>query len=84
MSRPEGCPACALSVRLKPGELERILAEHFRDADRVDDSVYAVRIASCVSCPDLRYGNTCMHCGCLVEVTARLADRSCPAPMQRW
>lgn len=84
MSRPEGCPACALSVRLRPGELERILGEHFADAPRVDDGVSARRIASCSSCPDLRYGSTCMHCGCLVEVIARLEGRSCPAPAPRW
>ncbi len=42
------------------------------------------RLALCHACPDLYRGTTCRHSGCLVEVRARLAERSCPAPSPRW
>ncbi len=86
MSYPTGCPACGLSVRLKPGEVERIVADYFRGDPPAlaTDAEYARRLAICVGCADLLYGNTCRHCGCLVEVRARIRDKSCPAPAERW
>jgi hypothetical protein len=81
-----GCPGCGISVGLASGELERIVAEYFRgDAPplaAVDEAER--RLALCDTCPDLLYGGTCRHCGCLVEVLSRLADRACPAPAPRW
>jgi hypothetical protein len=69
-------------VRLKSGEIERILAEYLASSAEpvalTDDTTYAHRLAVCRDCPDLLYGTTCRHCGCLVAVRAKLADRRWP------
>ena len=80
------CIGCTRIVRLAPGEVERLLARYLETAsDAVaDDSTYAARLAVCDNCPDLRYGTTCRHCGCLVAVRAKIAGKSCPAPLSRW
>ncbi len=81
-----GCPSCGLSVRLAPGEVERIMAEYFRGRrpELAPEGEAGRRIAICASCPDLLYGSTCRHCGCLVEIRARLAAQDCPAPEPKW
>jgi hypothetical protein len=76
-----------MSVRLAPGEVERILEGYLVSHPHqrlVDDSTYSERLRACRSCPDLRYATTCRHCGCLVQVRARLADQTCPASSPRW
>jgi hypothetical protein len=84
--QPSGCPGCGVSVRLSRGELERIIFEYFRDRrpELAPDEEAERRLALCGICPDLQYGSTCRHCGCLVELRARLADKSCPAPSPKW
>ncbi len=81
-----GCPGCGISVRLSPGELERITAEYFRGErpELATDAEAERRLALCGPCPDLLYGSTCRHCGCLVEIRARLAPYACPAPRPKW
>ena len=82
------CRGCSASVRLAPGEVQRILASYLVDhpnALLVDDATYARRLAVCRACPDLLYGGTtCRHCGCLVAVRAKLADKQCPAALAKW
>lgn len=81
-----GCKGCGVSVRLAPGEVERILREYLaaHPAPLADEETLGQRLAVCGACPDLQYGTTCRHCGCLVEVRARLADKACSAPEPRW
>jgi Family of unknown function (DUF6171) len=83
---PKDCPGCGIRVRLSAGELERLVAEYFGgEAPKLAAEALAEeRLAACGSCPDLRFGSTCRHCGCLVEVRARLHDYACPAPVPRW
>ncbi|HZG84553.1 DUF6171 family protein [Paenibacillus sp.] len=51
----------------------------------VDDYTYAGRLAACRACPALEYDTTCMHCGCLVEIRAKLGNKDCPHPGgSRW
>ncbi len=80
------CKGCGASVRLVPGEVERILAQYLatHPGPLADEQTYIRRLGVCRSCPDLTYGTTCRHCGCLVEVRAKLADKPCPAPNPRW
>jgi hypothetical protein len=80
------CPGCGITVRLSPGELDRIINEYFRarKPPLASDAEAERRLAICGECPDLRFGSTCRHCGCLVEVRARLAGYACPAPPPRW
>jgi len=85
--RPAGCKGCGATVRLAPGEAERIVSQYLQThptAKLADDATCTRRLAICTSCPDLRYGTTCRHCGCLVAVRARLADQPCPAPVPLW
>ena len=86
MGQPQGCPGCGVSVRMKAGELERVIADYFRDhkPELASDEEAEERLALCGTCPDLQYGSTCRHCGCLVEVRARLKGYSCPSPAPRW
>jgi hypothetical protein len=71
---------------MKKGELERVIAEYFRDhkPELAPDDEAERRLALCGACPDLLYGSTCRHCGCLVEVRARIAGYACPAPLPKW
>lgn len=82
----DGCKGCSASVRLAPGEVERILAGYFqgRPYAVVDDATYQHRLDACRGCPSLQYGTTCKHCGCLVAVRARLADKACPGMVSMW
>ena len=80
------CKGCRGTVRLAPGEVDRLLAEYLRgtDAPLAGDEVYFQRLAACGACADLQYGTTCRHCGCLVAVRAKLADKACPGLPPRW
>ncbi|MBI5831900.1 MAG: hypothetical protein HZB16_06225 [Armatimonadetes bacterium] len=80
------CPGCGVTVRLAAGEIDRLLAAYVAASPEplADEAVAARRLAVCRDCADLRYGTTCRHCGCLVDIRARLAARSCPAPSARW
>ena len=80
------CKGCGASVRLSEAEVQRILAEYFqgRPVATVDDVEYERRLAICRSCDRFDYGTTCRHCGCLVQVRAKLADQSCPGVPARW
>jgi hypothetical protein len=51
---------------------------------RADDSTYARRLEICSGCPDLQYGTTCRHCGCLVAVRVKLAAKGCPNSAPKW
>lgn len=81
-----GCRACQPTVRLAPGEVDRLLRQYLaeRPVPLADSACVARRLAVCGRCPDLLYGTTCRHCGCLVDIRARLAGTSCPAPLERW
>lgn len=80
------CKGCSATVRLAPGEVERILSAYLREnpGPLVADAEYARRLEVCDTCPDLQYGTTCRHCGCLVAVRGKLAEKGCPGPVDRW
>ena len=80
------CKGCSATVRLAPGEVQRLLAATLagQKLPLAGDDVYARRLSVCGQCPDLKYGTTCRHCGCLVAVRAKLAGKACPAPSPRW
>ncbi|MBC7782734.1 MAG: hypothetical protein H7144_02760 [Burkholderiales bacterium] len=80
------CKGCVRVVNLAAGEVDRLVSAYFagRVADRADDDVHAQRLTECDRCPDLTYGTTCRHCGCLVAVRTRISGMGCPAPVPRW
>lgn len=87
MSQPEAeCKACRISVRVSPAEVRRIISQYTQGQDvrLTDDTEADRRLAICADCPDLQYGTTCRHCGCLVPVRARLADKGCPGLPAKW
>jgi hypothetical protein len=80
--RESGCKGCSASVRLKQSEIDRILADYLREneAPLVSDVIYVDRLSLCRECSQLQYGTTCSHCGCLVQVMAKLESKHCPSP----
>jgi len=83
----EPCKGCRASVRLAPAPLRQLLDESLlaHPQPTADEPTVAARLAACRACPDLRYGTTCQHCGCLVEIRAHLAAGCCPSPGgSRW
>ncbi|MBB6672391.1 DUF6171 family protein [Cohnella nanjingensis] len=85
-SRREGCKGCSADVHVSRRQIDRMLAALAdKEFDVVSDTKYADRLASCRRCPSLQYGSTCMHCGCIVEIRAKLGDKGCPHPAgSRW
>lgn len=73
------CFACNGNVHITDEEIEK-------EIKRVIDSgvpltkrdQYEKRLKVCNSCEQLRYGTTCMNCGCIVRVRALNALRICP------
>lgn len=81
-----GCIGCHRTVRLAPGEVDRLLTDYLRTnpTDLCSPALAEQRLKICSTCPDLHHGTTCRHCGCLVEIRVHLATKSCPAPSPRW
>lgn len=51
----------------------------------VSMDVYEKRLNICFNCNYLEYGTTCLQCGCIVQVRARLMDSTCPYPKKsKW
>ncbi|ASS69116.1 hypothetical protein CIC07_04260 [Paenibacillus sp. RUD330] len=73
------CKGCRESVAVPESHLARILAK-IRPEDSVSEQLYEQRLSACASCESLSYGTTCMHCGCLVAIRARLKPSHCPHP----
>lgn len=85
-AQPPTCKSCQTTVHLAPGEVQRLLTQYLASHPQplADAATAAHRLRTCASCPDLTYGTTCRHCGCLVEIRTKLATHSCPAPSPRW
>ena len=80
---PAPCKGCSASVRLRREDVDRIVADYLRDHPDealVADAVYEDRLACCRACRDLEYGTTCRHCGCIIQLMARLSNKRCPRP----
>ncbi|MBW5445355.1 hypothetical protein GE107_04675 [Cohnella sp. CFH 77786] len=77
----ETCKGCSADVNVSAQQIARML-KHLEDGEfeRVPDDVYRTRLDACFACSSLQYGTTCSHCGCIVHIRAKLADRRCPKP----
>jgi hypothetical protein len=82
----EVCKGCAASVQVSRDQVNRLLAAmNGKGFDFVGGAEYDRRLGECRACAALAYGTTCMHCGCLVEVRAKLREKDCPHPGgSRW
>ncbi|AZN43423.1 DUF6171 family protein [Paenibacillus albus] len=77
----EGCKGCSASVHVTDDQLERVLRKLALHPDScVSDAQYAARLSICTACPSLQYSSTCAHCGCFVQVRAKLVAKDCPYP----
>jgi hypothetical protein len=87
LTSDDGCRGCTATVRLAPGEVQRLLVSYLADhssAALVDEVTYSQRLKACDTCADLVYGTTCRHCGCLVAVRAKLAEKGCSGVRDKW
>jgi len=51
----------------------------------VDEGIYEQRLDICFNCNYLEYGTTCLQCGCIVQIKAKLLESTCPYPQQsKW
>ncbi|WP_090580787.1 DUF6171 family protein [Paenibacillus sp. OV219] len=82
----EGCKGCSASVHVTDEQLERVLRKlALHQGSCVSDSQYETRLSNCAACPSLQYGTTCAHCGCFVQVRAKIAAKDCPHPSgSKW
>ncbi|MGO4108247.1 DUF6171 family protein [Paenibacillus sp. YAF4_2] len=76
-----GCKGCSADVKVTDEQIQRLISKIKADAC-VTDELYAKRLEACGNCTSLAYDTTCMHCGCLVQVRAKLKDKGCPHPQQ--
>lgn len=87
MKDRSNCKACSASVRLKNAQIREMLAEIEANEsfELVDIDLYNFRLSKCDECKYLQYETTCMQCGCIVQIRARLANSTCPFPSEsRW
>lgn len=80
------CKGCRDDYVVDSKQIERVLASPMFRSDRcVSDSEYLTRLDACMSCPKLQGGTTCLVCGCIVQITAKLKEKRCPYPGEdRW
>ncbi len=79
------CPDCSGTVRVPPEEVSKILKIiiETRHVEVADDVEYKKRMDICKECENLEFGTTCLYCGYLVEIRARILGEYCPKPGNR-
>ncbi len=83
----EKCKRCNQKTVLSDTDIEKMVNEvtGMKGIRLVDMTEYQRRINICKACEKFEYGSTCMLCGCVMQVRARLVDGKCPYPkMKKW
>lgn len=85
MEKKLNCKGCSASVRMSEDEINEALEKLLRikKIKVVDDTIYKSRLEKCSICSYLEYGTTCLQCGCIVQIRAKLRDSDCPYPKDR-
>jgi len=79
------CKGCRESVQVAPESIAAMIAQVEATRETVSDQVYHSRLQQCLNCEHLQYGTTCMICGCIVQVKAKIKTSTCPDPdHSRW
>jgi Rieske Fe-S protein len=80
------CKGCRESVHISEEQLNRMLKSLSAHPEQcVGEEEYERRLSLCSQCPSLVYDTTCMHCGCVVALRAKMKEKACPYPLQpRW
>ncbi|MFC4302455.1 hypothetical protein ACFO1S_03230 [Cohnella boryungensis] len=75
------CKGCRPEYKVTEAQIARILDSPMFDSEHcVSDEVYRIRLELCRTCVKCQDGLTCMLCGCIVPVAAKLKARGCPLP----
>ena len=85
MDPNQDCPGCQGTVWVDEAEIRKIFNEKIAvtKVKLATADVFEERMAICARCSSLDYGTTCRHCGCIVQIKARLAGAYCPHPAGR-
>lgn len=83
MQTSSECKGCSATVNISEEEISRAIAALSKNTKFVDDKVYEFRLAQCRDCKFFQYGTTCLKCGRIVQIRAKLADSSCPYTKER-
>ncbi len=81
------CKACSASVIVSEKEIDDMLniivsGNQFK---LTSEDMYEERLDKCFNCKSLEYGTTCLQCGCIVQIRARLLESTCPYPQKsKW
>ena len=81
------CRKCPRKEELSAEVIEKMVDDirTMKGVQLVSEDEYARRFAVCEACEKLEDGATCMLCGCVMQVRARLSDGKCPYPKGgRW
>lgn len=87
MAYSNKCEACSVSVHLTPEEIEALFGKTVRvkNVKTVSEDEYTKRMNICMDCESLLYNTTCRHCGCIIQIKAKLENAVCPYPYQpKW
>ncbi|WP_223199821.1 DUF6171 family protein [Paenibacillus sp. 37] len=72
-------------MKISDAKMAKLVEIASRSRPTVQDEEYERRLSICSACPGLQYGTTCRHCGCLVQVRAKLSESTCPFPYEsQW
>lgn len=76
------CKACSITVQTSEDEIDKAIEKlsRLKGIKFVSDEIYESRLEKCMACQYLEYGTTCMQCGCIVQIRAKMPDSSCPYP----
>ena len=79
------CKRCLNKPEVTEEEIEKMVSEikSMKGIRLVAEDEFERRFGICQNCEKLEYGTTCMLCGCVMQVRARLADGKCPYPKNR-
>ncbi len=81
MSTSSACKGCREDYKVTEAQIARILSSSmFNLENSVSEEVYVKRLTLCGTCPKLQEGVTCLACGCIIPVVAKLKERGCPLP----
>ena len=86
-TEPLECKSCEDTVRLSEREMRMIFGDvlRVRDVKLATEGTYSMRLGICGDCGSLQAGTTCEHCGCVVQVKAKMLNAKCPYPyVSRW
>ena len=78
------CKRCGMKTVLSENDIQKMIDEvtSMKGIRLADEDTYKARFDTCMECESLMYGSTCAHCGCVMQVRARLSDGKCPK--KKW